>query len=224
LNSGRPWPERRTADSVDGSDGPPVPNGTCDAEEGHEQYHDTTTDPAKGREDPEGSFFYVNDLEDRSKECERKFERFWRLHNGVHLDPYNNNKFGMEAQYYADDWVEMERVTATDRLRWDRPDAICQTMGVGNSIRDRVLTLMGTTDLGEYSNWEGADGAAVCFTALALAEHFGVEEIEEIQETDWWSEIESLANDIGLLGSTGRSFRQALRHTESNYGGELGDV
>lgn len=195
------------------------PSKEVDAEDKHLSESTHRIQALNEGRDVDGSTFHVADLDCCTPERRSLFERMWRLDNECHIDPFDP-ALGKDAQHYASDWVEVERVSMSDRFRWHRSISICESLSVPDPVRERVLKLMWSTDLRAYSHWQGIDGAVICFTALALTEYVGKKSIEGLMGTPWWPDVEQLADEVGLLGATGRSFRQALNHTQSNYGGE----
>lgn len=167
--------------------------------------------------------FHVDDIPDKfPKRREQLFERIWRVDGGRDVDP-GDPKFGAEVGHYADSTVDTEFITTFDRFKYHLSDTSLQRLELPRLVRDHSLYLINNCQLREFNSYGGVDGAIIGLTMKTLAGHLGLQKVADLEDTVWWSRIRSIANELeGVMGATGRTFRQLITHVEEDYEPETG--
>ncbi|TKX72628.1 hypothetical protein EXE46_15550 [Halorubrum sp. GN11_10-6_MGM] len=199
------WPEPQAAEN---------PQAEIDAEGEH--YEQTGGQLLLG-ERVSITWFGADDVPDHLSErrCQLH-ERIWRVDRGLDIDP-SDSSLGTEVGHYADSTVDTEIVSNFSRFKNHLADTCLQQLEVPEFVRNHVLYLIHNRDLVGFNRYGGVDGAIVGLTMEALADFHDLDTVADLKETSWWSDIESLADEFGIVGATGRTFRQLIAHVEDEY-------
>lgn len=155
----------------------------------------------------------IQELESRHKQ---QIQRMWLIDGGQDVNP-SDPSLGAEAGHYADSTVNMEVVSNFDQFKNHLADTCLQQLEAPKYVRSRVLHLIHSRDIVEFNQYGGINGAIVGLTMEALAEFYSLRTVAEIKDTPWWPDLRSLADEFGIIGATGRQFRQLMDHVEENY-------
>lgn len=155
----------------------------------------------------------IQELESRHKQ---QIQRMWMIDRGQDVNP-SDLSLGAEVGHYADSTVDMEVVSNFARFKHHLADTCLQQLEVPEYVRNHVLYLIHNRDLMEFNQYGGINGAIVGFTTEALAEFLSLRKMADLKDTPWWPDIKSLADEFGIIGATGRQFRQLIDHVEENY-------
>ena len=162
------------------------------------------------------TWFAADDLDENASEQRRQlFQRMWRIDRGQDIDP-SDSSLGANLSDYADSSVNTEIVSSFARLKHHLADSCLQQMEVPEHVRNHVLYLIHKRDLIEFNQYGGINGAIVGFIIEALVEFLNLRMMADLKDTPWWPDIKSLADEFGIVGATGRQFRQLLEHVEEN--------
>ena len=163
------------------------------------------------------TWFAADDLdENASKRCRQLFQRIWRIDRGLDIDP-SDSSLGADLSDYADSSVNTEIVSNFARFKHHLADTCLQQLEVPEYVRNHVLYLIHSRDIVEFNHYGGINGAIVGFTIEALAEFRSLRTVADLKDTAWWPDIKSLADEFGIIGATGRQFRQLIEHVEEKH-------
>ncbi|WP_158055881.1 hypothetical protein [Halorussus halophilus] len=193
------------------------PEAAVDADDEHYRYSDITPDWVD--QEPTVTSFRTNEVRETGYSYQRKekFERFWRLDNGLDIDP-TNPKLGVDAGYYSDKYAttgESDDPLARENHR--RADAICQSLELPSEVCNRVFNLVQNTDKKCFNRHGGIDAGILGFSVLALCEYFGFSQLDEIRNTEYWSDVEETADELGVRGTSGRQFRNLIDYIDERF-------
>lgn len=163
------------------------------------------------------TWFAADDLDENTPERRRKlFQRIWRIDRGLDIDP-SDSSLGADISDYADSTVNTEIISNFARFKHHLADTCLQQLEVPEFVRNHVLHLIHNYDLMDFNRYGGIDGAIVGYTMKALAEFHSLRSVKDLKNTPWWSDIKSLADEFGIIGATGRQFRQLIGHVEGKH-------
>lgn len=163
------------------------------------------------------TWFAADDLDENASEQRRQlFQRIWRIDRGKHIDP-SDSSLGADLSGYADSSVDTEIVSNFAQFKHHLADTCLQQLEVPECVRNHVLYLIHKRDLVDFNRYGGVNGAIVGFTIEALAGFRSLRMVADLKDTPWWPDIKSLADEFGIIGATGRQFRQLVDHVEENY-------
>lgn len=158
-------------------------------------------------------------LSERRKQL---LQRIWRVDRGLDVDP-GDATLGAEVGHYADSTVDTEIVSSFDRFKHHLADTCLQQMELPQSVRDHVLHLIDNRPLRRFNRHGGIDGAIVGLTMRTLAGHLNLQKVADLEDTDWWPRIRSIADELkDVMGTIERTFGQIIELVEKDYCGESG--
>lgn len=140
-----------------------------------------------------------------------ELRRMFYLDQGMDINP-SDPKFGPEAHHYAESEAPLQVIETTERLHYHKAEAFYQQIGLPEELRDRALGRIVWENLDQFNHYGGIDGAIIGFAMQVLVNHLGFSDLDEVRETDWWPMLEDYADETGVYGATGRTFRQLLDH------------
>lgn len=201
------------------------PETAVDSADLHYRYSDVTPKGDRFRSSkvsPETSF-RADEIQGNievSPRRRRLHRRTWYLHHDLDVSP-GESKLGPESRWYADEHsVVGDEDKPLRRENLSRTEAVGQYLGLPEPVAARVRTHIAVIDLNSLGGDRGIDHAIVGFSVLALTEYLELRGIDELRKTHWWGRISAIADDLGILGATGRNFRLLLNYIEGEYGSE----
>lgn len=166
------------------------------------------------------TWFGVNHVESYPSQRRRqRYERLWRIDQGLDIDP-SDRSLGIEAAHYADPNVCFESTTSDDIFVYRLADACVQQMELPPLVRNKVYSLTSRQDHRAFNRFGGLRGAIVGYCIRSLAEFQGCTTVMALKDSLWWSVVEEFAENIQITGATGRQFRQLTEYVDEQYNGD----
>ncbi|GAA0676186.1 hypothetical protein ACFQDG_01925 [Natronoarchaeum mannanilyticum] len=154
-----------------------------------------------------------------SSQRQRLYRRMWYLHHDLDIRP-GKWDLGRESCYYAEDHRVGEYDNDQGRDYLCLTEAVLQAMELPGPVRARVRSMIVTENLNSLGGNRGLYDGIIGFSVLSLTEFLGLSEFAELKEREWWPLITEIADDLDVIGATGRNFRLLLDYVEEEYGGE----
>jgi len=159
----------------------------------------------------------------RSRCRKQLYERLWRIDQGLDIDPSEQSLFGVEAGHYADSAVDIESTTSYDLFKYGRTEACVQQLELPQPIQRRVLYLISNRSLKCFNRFGGLAAAIVGYSILSLAEHHNLSDVRDLEDEDednsWMSRIKELADHLGIIGATSRTYRRLIDYVQNLHEG-----